>query len=306
MSNDAGDPAPRTVALSGSTGLIGSTLAASLRGDGHEVRPLVRGAARAGEIGWDPSSGKLDAAALEGVSAVVHLAGEPVGERWSEEKKKRIRSSRVGGTTLLARTIAAMARPPRVLVSASAVGYYGDRGDEILTEQSGRGNDFLAEVVSEWEAGVAAAEEAGIRTVRLRMGVVLSRSGGALARLLTPFQLGAGGRIGDGRQWMSWISLTDAVGVFRFVMDRSELRGVYNSVAPAPVTNAGFTRALGRVLGRPTFFPVPAAALRLAFGEMADATLLVSQRAEPTRLRDAGYTFQHATLEEALRAELAR
>jgi uncharacterized protein len=304
--NEAEGGTPRVVAITGASGMIGSALAASLRRDGREVRPVVRGRPAAGEIGWDPAKGTVDAAALEGVDAVVHLAGEPIGERWNADKKKRIMESRRQGTRTIARAVAAMQRPPSVLVSASGVGYYGDRGDEILTEQSGRGNDFLAEVVSEWEAGVAAAEEAGIRTVRLRMGVVLSRSGGALARLLTPFQLGAGGRIGDGRQWMSWISLTDAVGVFRFVMDRSELRGVYNSVAPAPVTNAGFTRALGRVLGRPTFFPVPAAALRLAFGEMADATLLVSQRAEPTRLRDAGYTFQHATLEEALRAELAR
>ncbi len=292
------------VAVSGASGMIGSALLDSLRTDGREVRPLVRGSARTGEIAWDPETGTVDVTAMRGVQAVVHLAGEPIGERWNRAKKERILESRRSGTRAIATAIASMETPPAVLVSSSGVGYYGDRGGEILTEEASTGSDFLARVVREWEAAAEPAEAAGIRVVRLRMGVVLSSRGGALQRLLLPFQLGVGGRIGDGRQWMSWISLADAVGVIRFAMDRPQLRGVYNSVAPEMITSADFTRTLGRVLHRPTLFPVPATALRLAFGEMADGTLLVSQRASSERLQQAGYVFRHPTLERALRADL--
>jgi uncharacterized protein len=299
-------PGPRVVAITGRSGMIGSALADALTADGIEVRPVVRGRARPGEIAWDPGAGTIDQQAMEGVEAVVHLAGEPIGERWNDEKKRRIRESRTQGTRTIATALARLPVPPHVLVSASAVGYYGDRGDELLNEDSARGDDFLARVVEEWEAAVEPAESAGIRVVRLRQGVVLSRAGGALARMLTPFELGAGGKLGHGRQWMSWISLPDAVGIIRFAMDHTTVRGVYNAVAPTPVTNGEFTGTLGSVLGRPAFFAVPKTALRLAFGEMADATLLASQRVDASRIQNAGYRFLHPRLDEALRAVLDR
>jgi uncharacterized protein len=306
MTDGAERRTPRVVAVSGASGMIGRALTEALERDAVEVRSLVRGRAGTGEISWDPVGGTVDIAALRGVDAVVHLAGEPIGERWTEERKRRIMESRRDGTRTLATALASMEQPPSVLVSPSAVGYYGDRGDEILREDSGPGSDFLARVAQEWEAGLKPAEDAGIRVVRLRFGVVLSSGGGALERMLPPFRLGAGGRLGSGRQWMSWVTLDDVIGAIRFAMDRSELRGVYNTVAPEPVTNGEFTRVLGSVLGRPAFFQVPAMALRLAFGEMAEATLLASQRVDSTKLREAGYTFRHARLEEALRAVLGR
>lgn len=291
-------------AVTGATGLIGSALVAALRGEGRRVCRVVRGEAGGDDIRWDPAAGRIDVAALRGVAAVVHLAAENVGERWNAEKKRRIRESRVQGTQLLARALAELETPPRVLVTASAVGIYGDRGDEALDERSATGEGFLAEVGREWEAAAEPAERAGIRVVQLRFGVVLAREGGALGRLLPPFRLGAGGRLGGGDQWMSWVSREDAVRAIRFALDTEALAGPVNVTAPEPVTNAEFTRVLGRVLGRPTLFPVPAAALQLAFGEMAEATLLASQRALPRRLQEAGFEFRHPTLEAALRAEV--
>jgi uncharacterized protein len=303
-----GESTSWTIAVSGSTGLIGSALVESLRRDGHRIRRLVRSrtGARSEHIAWDPEAGELDPRALDGVDGIVHLAGENVGERWSEEKKRRIRESREKGTTLLASAAAGAQPEPRVMVSASAVGIYGDRGDEVLDEGSAPGmdTDFLVRVGKAWEAAVEPAEAAGIRVAKLRFGVVLTPKGGALERMLPPFKLGVGGKLGSGRQWMPWVSLTDVVEAIRFALFTPEARGVYNVTAPNPATNAEFTRALGSVLGRPTLFTVPAAALRLAFGEMAEGTILTSQRVMPKRLLEAGFRFRHPGVEEALRAEL--
>lgn len=300
------DPgSPRRIAVTGSTGLIGSALAAALAAEGHQVVRIVRSRPGPGDVRWDPARGEIDARGLEGVDAVVHLAGENVGQRWSREVKARIRQSRVQGTRLLSETLASLREKPNVLVSASATGIYGDRGDEPLTEASSPGQDFLAEVGQEWEAATAPASERGVRVVFARFGVVLTRRGGALARLLPPFQLGVGGKLGSGRQWMSWISIADLVGAVRFALDTPGLAGPVNVVAPHPVTNAELTRTLGRVLGRPTLFTVPAAALRLVYGEMADATLFASQRALPERLLGAGFRFHHPELREALVAALS-
>jgi uncharacterized protein len=301
---------PWTVAVSGSTGLIGTALVESLRRDGHRIRRITRSqtGSRSEHIAWNPDTETLDPKALAGVDAIVHLAGENVGERWTEEKKRKIRDSRVKGTRLLAAAAAQVDPSPKVMVSASAVGIYGDRGDEILSEASPEGpaTDFLAQVGRVWEAAAEPAERHGIRVVKLRFGVVLTPEGGALRRMLPPFRLGVGGKLGSGRQWMSWVALSDVVDAIRFALFDTGLSGPANVVAPEPVTNAEFTRTLGSVLGRPTLFTVPAPALRLAFGEMADGTLLASQRAVPQRLQQAGFEFQHPRLEEALRAELGR
>lgn len=299
-----------TVAVTGASGLIGSALVRSLRQDGHRVLRLVRSRPGEGgdEVFWDPARGEIDAAALEGVDAVVHLAGENVGEGpWTAERKRRILESRVKGTRLVAEAVAGLPRPPRVLVSASGTGYYGSRGDERLDEDSGPGTGFLAEVCREWEAAAAPAREAGVRVVSLRTGIVLAAEGGALAKMLLPFRLGVGGKVGSGKQWLSWISLPDVVAVVRFAIESSELRGPVNTAAPGVVTNEEFTRTLGRVLGRPTLFTVPAVALRLALGrDMADDTLLASQRTVPGKLQRAGFHFRHPELEGALRAALGR
>lgn len=293
------------VAITGSGGLIGGALARSLEGEGHEVVRLVRGAPRAaGEVRWDPEGGTVDTAGLEGVTAVVHLAGESLSERWTAERRRRIRESRVQGTRLLAEALTTLEVPPAVLVSASAIGYYGDRGDERLDEESAPGTGFLAEVAQEWEAAAGPAGAAGIRVVNPRLGVVFTPEGGALQRLLLPFRSGVGGTLGDGRQWMSWISLEDAIAALRFLITRPALDGAVNLVAPEPFTNAELTRELGRVLHRPTVLPVPAVALRLLFGEMADAMLLASQRVLPTRLLEAGFRFRHPRLDGALEAML--
>lgn len=296
---------PMRVAVSGSTGLIGGALVQRLAREGHTVSRLVRSASRAkpGDVVWDPAGGTIDAAALEGVDAVVHLAGENVGTRWTEEKKRRIRESRISGTRLLAHTLARLARPPRVLVQASATGIYGDRGDESLDESSPAGTGFLAEVGQGWEGASEMAEQAGIRVVRLRFGVVLSRRGGALERLLLPFRMGVGGRIGTGRQWMPWISLEDAVEVIVRALRDERLRGPVNAVAGS-ARNAEFTDALARALRRPAFIPVPSFGLRAVFGQMADEALLSSQRVEPVRLREIGHVFHHPTLDTALSAAL--
>lgn len=296
------------VIVTGSTGLVGSALVRELLAEGHSVTRLVRRAsdgARADgttSVLWNPEAGTIDSAALEGHDAAVHLAGDPIAEgRWTDEKKRRIRESRSKGTRLIAETLARLERKPEVLVSASAVGFYGDRGDETLREESASGADFLSEVCREWELSTLPASEAGIRVVHLRIGVVLSHEGGALRKMLTPFKLGVGGRLGSGEQYMSWIDLEDVVRVIKFAVENRGLRGPVNAVAPNPVTNAEFTKTLGRVLGRPTIFSVPAFAARLAFGEMADATVLVSQRAEPARLKEAGYEFAYPNLESSLR-----
>jgi uncharacterized protein (TIGR01777 family) len=301
--------APLHVAVTGSTGLVGAALIPFLTTGGHRVTRLVRSQTRGddGTALWNPAAGTIDAAALEGVEAVVHLAGESVaGARWTEAVKARILESRTRGTALLCTTLAGLQRPPKVLVSASAIGYYGDRGDEVLREDSAGGTGFLADVCRQWEAATAPAEQAGIRVVHLRIGIVLSPAGGALKAMLVPFKLGAGGRIGSGAQSMSWISIDDLIGAILHALRTETLRGTVNAVAPRAVTNAEFTRVLGHVLRRPTLFPVPAAVARLAFGEAADEMLLASARVQPVRLQETRYAFRHAELEAALRHVLGR
>ena len=295
------------VLVSGSHGLVGRTLIQSLTGEGHEVIRLVRRERSFGspEVEWHPNQGLIDDEHLEGLDAVVHLAGESIGSgRWTAEKKQKIRDSRVKGTELLSGSLARLSRPPATFVCASAIGYYGNRGDEVLTEQSEPGNDFLAEVCVEWEKATASAAEKGIRTVTARFGIILAADGGALAKMLLPFRMGIGGRIGSGKQWMSWIALDDVVQGIRFALATETVRGPVNFVAPGPVTNSEFTKTLGRILSRPTFFPIPAFGVRLAFGEMADALLLSSQRVQPRQLLDSGYSFNFRQLEGALRHAL--
>ena len=301
------------VIVTGSTGLVGRALVRSLLSDGYEVTRLVRGdsqgfrAPGTAAVRWDPERGEIDAQALEGHDAAVHLAGEPIAEgRWDDEKKRRIRESRVKGTSLLAGALAGLSVKPGVLVSASATGYYGDRGAEILREESASGGDFLSEVCREWEKATLRASQAGVRVVHLRTGVVLSGEGGALQKMLTPFKLGLGGKVGSGSQYMSWITLDDLVGVIRRAIEDETLRGPVNAVTPGALTNEEFTNALGRVLGRPTIFAVPAFAARLAFGEVADAVLLAGARVEPARLKEAGFEFQHPEIEGALRSVLGK
>jgi uncharacterized protein len=295
------------IAITGSSGLIGTALGRSLRADGHEVAPVVRSASddpRA--VRWDPAAGTIDAAALEGVDAVVHLAGAGIGDRrWSEARKREIKDSRTNGTDLVARTLAGLSSPPKVLVSASAIGFYGDRGDEVVTELSAPGDDFLAEVVSAWEGATAPAAEAGIRVVHARSGIVLSGDGGVLPRMALPFRFFVGGRLGSGRQWVSWMSIEDEVGALRFLIERDDLASPVNLVAPEPVTNAELARAIGDVLHRPSLVPVPAFGPRLVLGrEMADELLFVSQRVRPGVLIDAGYPFVHTDVTAGLRAAL--
>jgi uncharacterized protein (TIGR01777 family) len=295
------------ILVSGATGLVGTALQPALKAKGHEVYKLVRSApnSAAGEINWNPDEGTIDAAAIEGMDAVVHLAGESVAEgRWTEEKKRRIRESRSKGTRLLSEGLARLKDKPRTLVSASATGFYGDRGAEVLTEQSASGTDFLAEVCREWELATHAAAQGGMRVVNLRFGVILSARGGALKKMLLPFKLGVGGKVGSGQQYMSWITLDDAVGAIIFALETESLRGPVNVVSPQPVTNLEYTKTLGSVLSRPTIFPVPAFAARLAFGEVADALLLSSARVEPARLNEAGFQFQYPELNGALQQVL--
>jgi uncharacterized protein len=290
----------RRVAITGASGFIGSALSRHLRADGVEVVPLVRRSPRAGEIRWDPEAGTIDRAALQTVDAVVHLAGESIAGLWTESKKQRIRESRVRGTRLIAEALAELEGGPRTLVSASGIGYYGDCGEEILRETHPPGNDFLAEVTQAWEAASQPAARAGVRVVNTRQGLVLHPSGGPLALMLPVFRLGIGGTLGSGRQWMSWISLADVVGVMRFALDSPDLHGPVNTTAPEPVRNEEFTRALGRALNRPTIFSVPSLALRLAMREMAEVTLLTSQRGVPAALEAAGYRFQHPSIDAAI------
>jgi uncharacterized protein (TIGR01777 family) len=296
------------ILISGSHGLVGTALMKSLEPEGHEVFRLVRYAPSSdAEIEWSPDRYSIALARIEGFDAVVNLAGESIAEgRWTEDKKQRIRESRVKGTKLLGDALANLTNPPKTFICASAIGYYGNRGDEILTETSAPGDDFLAEVCVEWEKATALATEKGIRVLNTRFGVILDAHGGALAKMLPPFQMGIGGKIGSGKQWMSWIALDDVVGALKFALTNEALGGPVNFVAPNPVTNAEFTNTLGKVLSRPTLFPIPAFGVRLLFGEMGEALLLAGQRVAPKRLMTEGYQFQHPQLHEALRHVLAK
>ena len=295
------------ILVSGSHGLIGSALVSLLAGRGHRIIRLVRRLPAPGpqEAGWDPQARTIDGRALEGLDAAIHLAGESVARgRWTAAKKARIRESRVESTRFLARTLAGLTRRPRVLICASAIGYYGHRGDEILVEESAPGQGFLAEVCREWEAAAEAARQAGIRVVHVRTGLVLSPTGGALGALLPLFRLGLGGRFGSGRQWMSWITLDDEVEAIAHALGRDTIHGPVNLVSPQPVTNREFTNTLARVLRRPAVLAVPGAVLRAVAGEAA-GELLGSQRAHPGRLLAGGYAFRHPELEAGLRHLLA-
>ncbi len=290
------------IAVTGSRGLVGSALVAFLAAGGHEVLRLVRASSGGGDVQWDPTEGIKDFSRLEGVDAVVHLAGENIAAgRWTQHRKDEIRRSRVEGTRRLCESLARLSRRPKVLVSASAIGFYGDRGDEVLSEDSAPGKDFLAQVCQGWEAATESASRAGTRVVHLRFGMILSSAGGALKKMLLPFRLGAGGRMGGGSQYVSWIAIDDAIGAIQHAVCTDSLKGAVNGVAPAPVTNAEFTRVLARVLSRPAVFPLPAFAAKLALGEMADALLLASQRVMPVRLQTSGYRFRYPGLESALR-----
>ena len=298
------------IAITGSTGLIGEALRASLQDDGHRVVRMVRREATgADEISWDPAAGRLDPADLAGLDAVVHLAGEGIASGpWTAAQRTRIAASRQAGTELLAGALAGLQRPPATLLSGSAIGYYGDRGDELLPETASPGEDFLAEVCIAWERATAPAEAAGIRVAHLRTGIVLDPSGGALAKQLPLFKLGLGGRAGRGTQWMSWITLADEVRAIRFALEHDELRGPVNLAAPAPVTNAAFTDALGTALHRPTFLTIPRLVRHLAagVGDLLGSLLFVSQRVVPDALETAGFRFEHPELAGALASMLDR
>jgi uncharacterized protein (TIGR01777 family) len=296
------------VLVTGASGLIGQALIPVLTTGGHRVTCLVRFKPRGGEslVYWNPAAGDIDTPKLEGFDAVVHLAGEPITGRWNATKKTAIRESRVKSTRLLCETLARLAKRPRVLVAASASGYYGDRGDEVLREESGAGSLFLSRVCQEWEAATEAAAGGGLRVVNLRFGFVLSRGGGALAKMLPAFMMGAGGKIGSGKQYTSWIAIDDLLQIILFATTAETLNGPVNAVAPNPVTNLVFTKTLARVLGRPAIFPMPAFAVRLAFGEMGKELLLASARIQPARLLSAGYQFRFPELEGALRHLLGR
>jgi uncharacterized protein len=292
------------VLVSGVSGPIGAALLPSLKTCEYEVFRFMRGGISGeAQVLWDPAK-PISPESVSGFDAVIHLAGESIVGRWSTEKKARIRDSRVAGTRNLAQALARAKNKPQVFVSSSAIGYYGDRGDEVLNEQSASGTGFLADVCRDWEKATRPAAEAGIRTVQIRTGIVLSPKGGALGKMLTPFKLGVGGRIGDGRQWMSWIDVQDMVGAIHHILKTDLLHGPVNMVAPRPVTNAEFTRTLAGVLSRPAVFPMPTFAVKLAFGEMGETVLLASQRVEPTQLVMSGYPFRFRELRDSLRGLL--
>lgn len=296
------------IAITGSTGLIGERLVATFNESGHDVLRLVREPSRsADEIFWNPSTGEVDTEKLEGVDAVIHLAGVSISSGlWTRKRKQVIRDSRVQGTQVLANALASLTHPPKVLVTASGVNYYGDTGNEERTEASGAGTGFLADVVREWEAASGPAERAGIRVVNLRFGVVLAKEGGMLPLISLPFRFGVGGKLGDGRQWMSWIAIDDLIGVIKESIVNDELEGPINATAPEPVTNAEFTETLGKVLKRPTVMRVPAFAARTVGGQLAEELILISLRVVPERLEQIGFQFRYPTLESALRHELLR
>lgn len=297
------------ILVTGSSGLVGSALIPLLLNQGHRVVRLVRQKTAPAEDAavWDPSAGKLETSSLQQTDAVVHLAGENIGTaRWSEAQKKRIRESRVQGTKLMSESLARLEVPPRVLMSASAVGFYGSRGDDVLTEEEPAGSDFLAEVCKDWEAATEPARQKGVRVVNLRAGMAISGKGGALTAMLKAFKAGAGGKLGDGQQFISWIAIDDLTRVITYVISNESLSGPVNAVSPNPVRNAEFAEILGKVLGRPTFMSMPAPVVRLLFGEMADALLLASQRAQPRRLLETGFTFQFPHLEATLRHVLGK
>ena len=299
------------ILVTGSTGLVGTALVSALAGAGHTVCRLVRpetkstsGLKDGFDVAWNPMTGELGGAAV-GADAVVNLAGAPIADkRWTAQRKPLLRSSRVDATRALVTALAKMNARPRVLVSASAIGYYGNRGDEILSEESAPGNDFLSERTREWEAETVKAEALGIRVVRARIGIVLARDGGALPKMMAPFKLGVGGRIGNGKQWTSWVTLEDTVAILKLALEQGAVRGAINVTAPNPVRNAEFTKALGAALHRPAIFPVPAFVLRLAMGEMADALLLASQRVMPKALEKLGHKFLQPGLSSALKRVL--
>ncbi len=295
------------IVISGASGLIGTQLVAKLSTSGHEVVRLVRRSPKAGEIQWNPKSGSLDASALEGVDAVIHLSGAGIGDkRWSDGYRKEILDSRTDTTALLAKTIASLSRKPSVFLSGSAIGIYGARNDEQLTEVSTHGTGFLAEVCEQWEAAAKPAVDAGVRTVYLRTGIVLSPKGGALKKLLPLFKLGVGGKFGNGKQWQSWISIDDEIGAIEYLLT-SNVSGAVNLTAPNPVTNAEFTKVLASVLKRPAIVPVPTFAPKILLGgELADALLFTGQRVIPAALNASGYSFKHTTLESALRSLLSK
>lgn len=296
------------ILITGASGLLGSTLQPLFKSGGHEVVRMGREKTHLPDvITWNPAKEELDRTKFDNFDAVVHLAGESIaGARWNEDVKERIRSSRVRGTRFLCEELCKLKKKPEVLICASAIGYYGSRGNEELTEQSAAGTSFLAEVCKEWEAAAQSARDAGIRVVNLRFGMILSAKEGALAKMLLPFKLGAGGMVGDGKQYWSWVSVDDAANICFFAINTKELSGPVNTVAPHSVTNLEFTKTLGRVLSRPTIVPMPAFAAKLALGEMADELLLASARVVPRALEQAKYAFQHPTLETALRALLGK
>jgi uncharacterized protein (TIGR01777 family) len=294
------------ILVSGVSGPIGAALLPPFKTRGYEVTRLVRGAVTGeDQVAWDPGK-PIAPDAVSGFDAVIHLAGESIVGRWTEEKKSKIRDSRVAGTTALAQALAQAKDKPQVFACSSAIGYYGDRGNELLNEHSSPGSGFLSDVCREWEAATKAAVDAGIRTVQMRTGVVLSKKGGALGKMLTPFRLGMGGRIGDGQQWMSWIDEQDMVGAIHHVLKSDLLQGPVNMVAPKPVTNEEFTKTLASVLSRPAIFPLPAFVVKLAFGEMGETVLLGSQRVEPTQLVMSGYPFRFSNLLASLENILKR
>jgi uncharacterized protein (TIGR01777 family) len=293
------------ILITGASGLVGTHLIPTLAAKGHEIYKLVRKTPRTSdEIQWDAKTGFSDVeqAKLEGFEAVVHLAGDNVAsENWSKEKKQRIRESRAVGTRVLVDALKKTENPPRIFVSASASGFYGDRKDEILTEESPKGVGFLPDVCDEWEIEARKAEDFGARVVTPRIGVVLSKDGGALDKMLTPFKLGVGGVVGSGKQWMPWIALDDMIGVIHFALENDDLKGAVNTVSPNPATNEEFTKTLGKVISRPTILPIPEFAIKLLFGEMGETLLLQGQRMQPKRLEEAGFRFKYPNLEDALK-----
>jgi uncharacterized protein len=297
------------ILVSGSTGFVGSSLVPTLEREGNTILPLLRPQTGRGSpsqanekiVRWDPVSGHFGFAAAEGSDALVHLAGASIAEgRWNDSRKNLLRTSRIDSTRHLIHALSQLQRPPRVIVAASAIGYYGDRGDELLNETSAPGNDFLATLCQQWESETSRASEWGARVVLLRFGIILAEHGGALPRMALPFKLGAGGRLGSGKQWMSWVTLKEIIAMISFALAHATLRGPANAVTPSPLQNAEFTRILAKALHRPALFPAPAFALRLALGEMADALLLASQRVMPTKLEQCGYRFKQPDLAGAL------